>query len=136
MKKFLSTRTSDSALSFALLLLRLGAGSLLMINHGLSKLTHFAQSAHKFGDPFGIGSTTSYSLLVFAEFFCTAFVILGLFTRFACIPLVIAMAVALFWAHSGDFYGKGELAGLFLTCFVVLLITGPGKISVDRMIGK
>ena len=136
MKRLFSTSTSDNAFSFAVLLLRLGAGSLMMINHGLDKLMHFAQKAPRFADPFHIGSTTSLSMVVFAEFFCAAFIILGLFTRLATIPLIIAMSVALFFAHKGEFFGAGESAGLFLTCFVALLFTGPGKVSLDRFIGK
>jgi putative oxidoreductase len=136
MKKIFSTSTSDNAFSFAVLALRLGAGSLMMINHGLDKLMHFAQKAPRFADPFHIGSTTSLSMVVFAEFFCAAFIILGLFTRLATLPLIIAMSVALFFAHKGEFFGRGESAGLFLTCFVVLLFTGPGKVSLDRFIGK
>lgn len=136
MKKLFSTRVSENALAFALLILRLGAGSLMLVKHGFDKLTHFAQIAPKFSDPFHIGSTTSLALVVFAEFFCSAFIILGLFTRLACIPLIIAMAVALFYASNGDFFGKGEAAGLFLIVFFVLLFTGPGKVSLDRLIGK
>lgn len=134
MKKLFSTRASDSAFSFATLLLRLGAGSLMMINHGLDKLMHFSQKAAGFADPFGIGSTASLSMVIFAEFFCAIFIILGLFTRLACIPLIINMSIALFMAHNGDFFGKGELAGLFLVCFVTLLFTGPGKASLDRFV--
>ena len=136
MKRLFSTSTSDNSFSFAVLVLRLGAGSLMMINHGLDKLMHFAQKAPRFADPFHIGSTTSLSMMVFAEFFCAAFIILGLFTRLAAIPLIIGMSVALFFAHKGDFFGKGESAGLFLTCFIVLLFTGPGKVSLDRFIGR
>ncbi|HEU0109493.1 MAG TPA: DoxX family protein [Flavisolibacter sp.] len=136
MKKLFSTGVSDNALSFALLVLRIGAGSLMMINHGLDKLMHFAQKAPRFADPFHIGSTTSLSMVVFAEFFCAAFIILGLFTRLATIPLIIAMSVALFFAHKGEFFGKGESAGLFLVCFIALLFTGPGKVSLDRFVGK
>jgi putative oxidoreductase len=136
MKKLFSTRTSENALAFATLVFRVGAGSLIMIVHGLDKIMHFAQKAHKFADPFHIGSTTSLSLVVFAEFFCAAFIILGLFTRLACIPLIIAMAVALFSIHKGDFFGAGESAGLFLTCFLALLFTGPGKVSLDSLIAK
>ena len=109
---------------------------LLMVKHGFDKLTHFSQMASRFADPFHIGTTTSLALVVFAEFFCAAFVVLGLFTRLACIPIVIAMAVALFSAHKGDFFGKGEAAGLFMIVFLVLLVTGPGKASLDRMVGK
>ena len=135
MKKLFSTRTSDSALSFAMLVLRVGAGSLMMVNHGLDKLMHFSQKASNFADPFGIGSTASLSMVIFAEFFCSIFIILGLFTRLACVPLVIAMSVALFSAHRGDFFGKGEAAGLFLVVFFTILIAGPGKASLDRFIG-
>jgi len=136
MKRLFSTSCTDNAFSFAMLVLRLGAGSLMMIQHGLDKLMHFAQKAPRFADPFHIGHTTSLSLVVFAEFFCAAFVILGLFTRLACIPLVIAMSVALFSAHKGQFFGMGESAGIFLTCFLTLLFTGPGKVSLDRFIGR
>jgi len=136
MKKLFSTRVSENALAFALLVLRLGAGSLMLVKHGFDKLTHFSNLAPKFADPFHIGSTTSLALVIFAEFFCAAFVVIGLFTRLACIPLVIAMSVALFSAHQGDFFGKGEAAGLFLIVFFVLLFTGPGKVSLDRLIAK
>jgi putative oxidoreductase len=136
MRKLFSTSTSDNAFSFAMLVLRLGVGLSMMINHGLDKLMHFAQKAPRFADPFHIGSTTSLSLVVFAEFFCSAFIILGLFTRLACIPLIIAMSVALFIANKGAFFGVGEAAGLFLSCFITLLFTGPGKVSLDRFIGK
>ncbi len=136
MKKLFSTGVSDHAFSFAVLVLRVGAGSLMMIQHGLDKLMHFAQKTQHFPDFFGIGSTTSLSLVVFAEFFCSAFIILGLFTRIAAIPLVIAMGVALVLANKGHFFGEGESAGLYLTCFLTLLFTGPGKISLDRFVGK
>jgi putative oxidoreductase len=136
MKRLFSIRTSDSALSIATLLLRVGAGALMLVNHGLDKLMHFAEKSGRFADPFGIGSTTSLSLTVFAEFFCAAFIILGLFTRLAAVPLVIAMSVALFYAHKGQFFGDGESAALFLTAFLAILLLGPGKASLDRFIGK
>jgi putative oxidoreductase len=136
MKRLFSTKTSESALSIALLILRLGAGSAMLMNHGLDKLIHFSQKAGGFTDPFGLGSTASLSMTIFAEFFCAVFIILGLFTRLAAIPLVINMSVALFMAHNGDFFGKGELAGLFLVCFITLLLTGAGKASLDRFLAK
>jgi putative oxidoreductase len=136
MKRIFGTRISESAFAFSMLVLRVGVGSLMLMNHGLDKLMHFSQKAGGFADPFGIGSTASLSLAVFAEFFCSVFIILGLFTRLACIPLIINMAVALFIAHKGDFFGKGELAGLFLVCFVAILFAGPGKVSLDRFLFK
>ena len=48
MKKIFSTRASESALSFAMLILRLGTGSLMLMNHGLDKLIHFSEKAGRF----------------------------------------------------------------------------------------
>lgn len=136
MKKLFSTRISDSAFSIATLLFRVGVGSLMLVNHGLDKLVNFADKSARFADPFGVGSPTSLALVVFAEFFCAAFIILGLFTRLASIPLIVAMGVALFFRHNGEFFGEGESAGLYLICFLTLLFLGAGKISLDRFIGK
>ena len=46
------------------------------------------------------------SLVIFAEFFCAAFILVGFLTRFASIPLIIAMSVALFYSHNADFLAK------------------------------
>jgi putative oxidoreductase len=42
----------------------------------------------------------------------------------------------IFKAHKGDILGEGEHAALYLTGYLVLLLLGPGKISVDNMTGK
>ena len=135
MKKLFSISYSDNGISFAALLLRIGAGA-TMLTHGFSKLMTFAAKSGTFADPFHIGSTVSFSLVVFAEVFCSVFVILGLFTRLACIPLIIDMAVALGFAHHWQVFGDGEKTGLFLAAFLAILFTGPGTISVDRFIGR
>jgi len=135
MKKMLSTKYSAGAFNAAMLLLRLGVG-VLMMSHGYDKLVHFGSRHNSFMNFFGIGSTSSISLVIFAEFFCSLFIILGLFTRLVTIPLIIVMSVALVKAHDATIFGKGELASLYLVCFAVLLLLGPGKVSVDGMTGK
>ena len=135
MRKLLSTKYSAGAFSAAMLILRLGVGILMMM-HGYDKLIHFGELQHKFMNFLGIGSTMSLALVVFAEFFCSLFLILGLFTRLAAIPLIIATCVMVFKAHNGDVFGDGETAALYLTAYLVLLFAGPGRVSVDSMIGK
>jgi putative oxidoreductase len=46
------------------------------------------------------------------------------------------MSVALWYANHGDVLGNGQKAALFLAGYVVLLLIGPGKVSVDKLIGK
>lgn len=135
MKKLFSTKYSNQSVAISLFLLRLTLGA-LMIPHGYQKLVNFAAKSSGFTDPFHIGGPASMSLMIFAEFFCAVLIVLGLMTRFAAIPLVIGMSVALFHAHNGEVFGNGEKAALYLAGFLVILLMGPGKISVDRLIGK
>jgi putative oxidoreductase len=135
MKKLFNTKYSDNAISFALLVLRLAVGG-LMIPHGYKKLMNFAAKSSTFTDPFHIGGPASMGLTIFAEFFCAVFIVLGLMTRLATIPLIVAMSVALFIAHKGEILGDGEHAALYLAGYIALLFTGPGKISMDKLIGK
>ena len=134
--KILTTKYSNAAFTLATLILRLGLGIIMLVAHGNDKLQHFSKYSAMFSDPLHIGRATSLSLDIFAEFFCSCLVILGLFTRLACIPLILAMAVALFYAHHGDVFGMGERSALFLTGYMSLLLLGPGKVSVDGLIGK
>jgi putative oxidoreductase len=135
MKKLFSTKYSAGSFNAAMLLLRLGLG-ILMIHHGYDKLVHFDKYQSQFIDFMGMGQKISLSLCVFAEFFCSAFLILGLFTRLATIPLIINMCVIIFKVLEADVFGKAESAVLYLTGFIVLLMVGAGKASVDGMVGK
>ena len=135
MKKLFSAKYSAGAVNAAMLILRLSFGILMMM-HGYDKLTHFSEYQGKFMNFMGIGQSASLALVVFAEFFCSLFLILGLFTRLATIPLIIATCVMVFKAHHGDVFGEAETAALYLTGYIVLLFVGPGKVSVDSMIGK
>jgi putative oxidoreductase len=132
MKKLLSINYSAGAFNAGMLIFRLAVGSMMM-HHGYGKLANFSKYEPEFMNFLGIGSTASLALVVFAEFFCALFIMIGLFTRLATIPVIIAMAVALFKAHNIDVYGEGEMAALFMACFVLILFLGPGKISVDGM---
>lgn len=135
MKKILSTRTAPWALNLSLFILRVGLG-LLMIPHGYNKMVHFSERSGNFMDFLGLGSAVSLALVIFAEFFCALFVAIGLFTRITVVPLVITMTVAVFKAHNADIFGDGERGMLLLIASVVIMLCGPGKASVDGIMGK
>jgi putative oxidoreductase len=135
MRALYSSKHYAGAVNTALLILRLGMG-ILILQHGYDKITNFGSLQYKFMNLMHIGSRISLMLVIFAEFFCGILFILGLFTRFACVPLIIAMCVALFVFTKGDFFGKGEASALYLTGFIALLFAGPGRVSVDGMVGK
>lgn len=135
MGKLTSTSYTTGAFNAGMLILRLGMGGLMM-KHGYQKLIHFSEYKSQFMNFMGLGQNLSLSLTIFAEFFCALFILIGLFTRLATIPLIVVMCVALFKAHNSDFLGEGEMATLYLAGYLSLLFIGPGKISVDGMMGK
>ncbi len=135
MKKLLSIKYSAAAFNIAMLILRVGAG-ILFASHGYTKLIHFQERSAKFMNFLGMGSTTSLVLVIFAEFFCSILVILGLFTRIALIPILITLLVIIIKAHPYEFFGKGELPTLFFLVFLTLFMVGPGKASIDGLINK
>jgi putative oxidoreductase len=135
MKWLFSTKISPTNINIALLLLRVVAAA-FMLSHGIPKLMNMMAGTSKFGDPIGLGKDISLGLTVFAEFVCSILLLLGLATRFALIPLIITMLVAGFIVHGADPFGKKEMALLYLAIYVTLLLTGPGKYSVDNALGR
>lgn len=124
-------------LDIGLLLLRVTFGGLMLINHGWGKMMKFfGDDPIKFADPIGLGETASLALAVFAEVLCAALVAIGFLTRWAVIPLIITMLVAIFIVHISDPFKKMEMAILYLIPYVVLWMNGAGKYSVDALLKK
>lgn len=114
-----------------LLLMRLGAGSMIL-THGFSKLMRFfGDEPIKFMDFLGLGSVVSLSLAVFAEFFCALLILIGFKTRLATIPLMFTMLTAALVAHAADPFSRKELPLLYFIVFLSILIFGAGKFSID-----
>ena len=125
-----------------LLLLRVGLG-LMFIYHGYPKILGGTAGWEKLGSlamqHVGI---TAYPMFwgfmaAFAEFFGGILLILGLFTRLACIMLVCNLAIA---ANLKFSTGLG-LAGAAPAIedgiiFLSLILIGPGKYSLDNKFSK
>lgn len=147
----MESRSTEGLRSIGLLILRVGVGG-YMATHGWGKLQMvLAGDLEQFPDLIGIGSAPSLLLVTFAEFLCALLVVLGLATRLAAVPVVIAMGVAAFVAHAADpwtaeagvrLFQSGEAQSwaskegplLFLIPFLALVFTGPGGISLDALI--
>ena len=123
-------------LDIALFVVRVFVG-FAMLTHGFPKLQIlFSGEEIQFYDLLGMGPKASLILAVFAEFVCSIFLILGLFTRISLVFLFVAMFVVGFIVNSSEIFSKRELGLLYSSIFLVLLAVGPGKYSVDAMISK
>lgn len=126
---------SERYSNLALLVLRLFVGG-MMLTHGVAKLENFTALREGFPDPIGMGASLSLVMIILVEVGCSLMVITGLLTRFAAIPLIFSMCVAAFLTPAEVTMASSELAIMYLGIFVVIFIAGPGKCSIDYLIGK
>jgi putative oxidoreductase len=132
-RSLLTLSTIPTANDFGLLVLRVWLGGSMAALHGLGKLQRL-QSGGAFMDPFGLGSTASLGLSTSAELLAAVLLVFGLASRWTAALTAVNMVVAFALAHGGALTGdqSGELAFVYLAGFVTLLLTGPGRYSVDH----
>ncbi len=128
--KYLTPSVLSNQASLAILILRVGF-ALLLIPHGYDKLQEFLAGHHDFPDPLHVTPIVSHGLTIFAEFFCSVLLFLGLFTRPALIVLIACMAIIVFFIHGNDPLGDKEHALLYLLAYISIFLTGAGKYSLD-----
>jgi putative oxidoreductase len=120
-----------------LLILRVVAGTAFMF-HGWSKI----QTPFGWMGPDSSMPSLLQALAALSEFGGGLAWVLGLLTPLASAGILSTMAVA-FWTHAivrGDpFVGKGpsyELALVYASIAALLMVGGPGRISLDALIAK
>jgi len=136
MKQLVSINFSQKGIDLAILITRITAAA-LMLSHGLPKLGMlFSGNATHFPAVLGMSSEISLVLTVFAEVVCSIFILFGLGTRLAVVPLIITMLVAVLYIHSADPFAKQEPGIQYLILYVILFITGSGKYSLDYLLQR
>ncbi len=136
MKNINSAKPNSNLTDVMILIIRVFVG-LSMLTHGIPKLEILVTSNQiQFMSFLGMGSIFSMVLAVLAEFLCSLLIIFGLFTRVACVPLMITMLVACFVAHGADTYREQEMSVLYFFIYFVILILGSGKFSIDQLMTK
>lgn len=142
MNKIISFSSNPINKDLGLVLIRLMLG-VLMAFYGYEKLIHFNEMA---ASDFwannvsflGMKGATPLALTIFAELFCSVFLILGLFTRFSLIVLAFCMAYIFLVIFPMSIIEKGDNGYHFNDAFVYFIIylglffTGPGKYSLDN----
>lgn len=82
----------------------------------------------------------SWQLSTWTELIGPVALVLGLGTRFASVSLIILTIVAWVSVHAGNGYNVSDngfkLPLIYLIMFVPLLLSGPGKLSLDHWIAR
>ncbi|MBP1164308.1 MULTISPECIES: DoxX family protein [Chryseobacterium] len=131
-----NSNSSSILKDIILLVVRVFVG-FAMLSHGFPKLQMLlAGGKIEFFDFMGLGPQISLILTVFAEFVCSILLILGLFTRVSLGFLIFTMIIAGFVVHGADPFEKREMSLIYLSVYLLLIVIGAGKVSVDHMIER
>lgn len=119
-----------------LLIIRLSLG-LLMLLHGIAKLTHGVDFLGDMFKSLGLPSFFAYSVYI-GEVIAPVLIAIGYRTRLAAIVFAFTMVVAVGMAHMADLFTLGEaggwaleLQGLYFLGAIALFFTGAGKYAAS-----
>lgn len=135
--KFLPTNQD-----FQLLVLRVGTGLTLFLRHGWEKVSKFTLHDPHGPDPLHIGTTPSWLIQLLADGVFSLLIVLGVGTRWLAAYCFVNIFVAFAFVHHFVFTGKspdadhGELIVQYLIALTALIIGGPGRYSIDRMLAE
>ena len=123
----------EKFLSFIILSFR-GFCGLMMLPYGYGKIVNYDRyAADFFGDPIGIGDIPSLWLTIFAQTVCPVTLLLGFQTRLSASILAFNMLVAVKY-HFFDPFSIKVLPVLFLGMYLIQLLSGAGKYSLDYLL--
>lgn len=132
------TSKLSTEISITLLLLRVVIG-LAFLMHGWGKI----QSPFDWMGPDAVIPGFFQFLAAFSEFGGGIALIFGLLTRLAGLGMAFTMLVAVYFhmimfgdpfVATGAGQGSYELAAVYLMIFLLIISTGPGKFSLDKLI--
>src|SRR4051812_36085717 len=119
MKRITHVNKTATGIDIALLIARIGIGG-LMLTQGIPKMMTLFSGA--FPPIFGNSEELPLGLAVFAEVFCSLFILAGFATRLAVVPLIITMLIAVFSIHGADPFTEPALQ--YFLVYVILLFAG------------
>jgi len=113
---------------------------LIFFQSGWGKLHNLAKVTDYFTELGLPAPAFQATLASTTEFVCGSLLLVGLATRFAAVPLMITMTVALRTALWSQIDSLGSLFGLAEYLYIALLLflatNGAGPISLDWVIGR
>lgn len=116
--------------------------SILMMFHGVAKVTHGVDKIAEKLVISGLPEFIAYGVYI-GEILLPILIIIGLFTRFASIGIVITMIFAIYLVYADKIFMLNnhgapviESALLYLIFSIVVFFVGAGKYSLDEKLKK
>ena len=132
MKKFFSAESFG--VNNVLLVLRIVIGIFLII-HGKEVFDTAKMEEYEKWDNFNTSSFMPY-LGKGSEFVAGVLLLLGLFTRLACLITIGTFGYIVFFVGSGKFWMDDQHPFMFVLFALLFFFAGPGAVSLDAMLFK
>ena len=123
-------------IDLGLLLIRVGIGVSLFIDHGWEKITNHAGMVPRYPDPVGLGREFSLYVATISDALGSVLLILGFLTRPMSLYFSVNVAVAFLLVFHARIHPPGETAWVYFWWGVLLLFAGPGRYSLDYWLFK
>lgn len=120
----------------SLLLFRIATAGELVAAHGLKKIGVGVAEAETVPNPLHLPEAFNQMFATAANLVFPLFVIAGLFTRLATIPVLAVTLTGFFVVHLHDPILVRDTPYIYSVVFLLILIMGPGKYSLDYRINK
>lgn len=122
--------------NITLLFFRVAISCELMFAHGLKKIGIGAALAEVVPNPLGLPEALNQGFATAANLVMPIFIILGLMTRIATLPILAVTLTGYFILHFNDPVLVKDVPFIYSLCFLLICFTGAGRYSLDHYFSK
>ena len=119
-----------------MLLLRVAVSLEIAIVHGFKKIGVGVSQAENIPNPLHLPDAFNNVFAIAANIVFPFFVLIGFFTRLSTLPTLAVTLTGYFVVHWNDTLLEKDTPFIYSLIFLIILILGPGKYSVDNSIHK
>jgi putative oxidoreductase len=127
---------SCATFNWTMFLFRIFVSLELIVVHGFKKLGIGVSAAEQIPNPLHLPETINTLFAISANIFFPFFVIIGFCTRVATLPILAVTLTGYFVLHWNDAALIRDTPFMYSIVYLLILIIGPGKYSIDNYIYK
>ena len=132
--RLVTVAVDKATLGLGLLFFRFAVSAELTVVHGLKKIGWGVPEAEKVPNPLQFPELLNQSIGIAANLVCPLFIILGLFTRVAALPVLAVTLTGYFVQHWNDSLLDKDIPFMYSICFGLIIYYGAGTYSLDQLI--
>lgn len=125
-----------SCFHWTMLVYRVLIATELIAAHGLKKIGVGVEKPEQIPNPLHLPEVLNQFVAIASNTFFPVFVIAGLFTRLAILPILAVTLTGYFFVHWNDSPLEKDMPFMYSVGFLLLFVLGPGRYSADYFIHK